>query len=81
VNKDDGSTRIFKQSEHGLYYYDMNLTRESTLQGHGPSKGGGSSIIFNIVAENIQLVIISIQRRLVQFRGELEGQVPRGTWN
>jgi hypothetical protein len=23
ATKDDGSTRIFKQSEHGLYYYDM----------------------------------------------------------
>jgi hypothetical protein len=24
VTKDDGSMRIFKQSEHGLYYYDMS---------------------------------------------------------
>ena len=23
VTRDDGKTRIFKQSEHGLYYYDM----------------------------------------------------------
>ncbi len=23
VTKDDGSSRIFRQSEHGLYYYDM----------------------------------------------------------
>ena len=23
VTRDDGQTRIFKQSEHGLYYYDM----------------------------------------------------------
>jgi hypothetical protein len=23
VTKDDGSTQIFKRSEHGLYYYDM----------------------------------------------------------
>jgi hypothetical protein len=30
VTKDDGSTRIFNQSEHGLYYYDMKLSREST---------------------------------------------------
>ena len=26
VTKDDGSTRIFKQSEHGLYYYDMRTS-------------------------------------------------------
>jgi hypothetical protein len=30
VTKDDGSTRIFKKSEHGLYYYDMNLSRDYT---------------------------------------------------
>jgi hypothetical protein len=30
VTKDDGSTRIFKQSEHGLYYYDMKTSRDST---------------------------------------------------
>jgi hypothetical protein len=30
VTKDDSSTRIFKQSEYGLYYYDMKLARDST---------------------------------------------------
>jgi hypothetical protein len=30
VTKDDGLTRIFKKSEHVLYYYDMNNSREST---------------------------------------------------
>jgi hypothetical protein len=30
VTKDEGSTRIFKQSEHGLYYCDMKLTKDST---------------------------------------------------
>jgi hypothetical protein len=29
VTKDDGSMRVFKQSEHGLYYYDMKLARDS----------------------------------------------------
>jgi hypothetical protein len=29
VTKDDGSTRIFKQSEHGLYCYDMKTSRDS----------------------------------------------------
>jgi hypothetical protein len=24
VTRDDGSMQIFKQSEHGLYYYDMS---------------------------------------------------------
>jgi hypothetical protein len=27
VTKDDGSIRTFKQSEHGLYYYDMRTSR------------------------------------------------------
>jgi hypothetical protein len=26
VTKDDGTTRIFKQSEHGLYYFDMKTS-------------------------------------------------------
>jgi hypothetical protein len=30
VMKDDGSTRIFKQSEHSLYYYDMKTSMDST---------------------------------------------------
>jgi hypothetical protein len=30
VTKDDGSTIIFKQSEHGIYYYAMKTSREST---------------------------------------------------
>jgi hypothetical protein len=30
VTKDDDSTRIFKQSDHGIYYYDMNTSRDST---------------------------------------------------
>jgi hypothetical protein len=30
VTKDDGSIRIFKQSEHGLYYYDMRTSMQST---------------------------------------------------
>jgi hypothetical protein len=30
VANDDGSTRIFKQPDHGLYYYDMKTSREST---------------------------------------------------
>jgi hypothetical protein len=29
VTKDDGSTRIFKQSEHGLYYFDMKTNRSA----------------------------------------------------
>jgi hypothetical protein len=29
VTKDDGSKRIFKQSEHGLYYYDMRTSKHS----------------------------------------------------
>jgi hypothetical protein len=29
VTKDDGTTRIFKQSEHGLYYYDMRTSARS----------------------------------------------------
>jgi hypothetical protein len=29
VTKDDGSIRIFKQSEYGLYYYDMRTSRNS----------------------------------------------------
>jgi hypothetical protein len=51
VTKDDGSTRIFKQSEHVLYYYYMKASRDSTRQGHGPSRGNGSTILFNTVAE------------------------------
>jgi hypothetical protein len=31
VTKDDGSVRLFKQSEHGLYYYDMRASERSTL--------------------------------------------------
>jgi hypothetical protein len=30
VTNDDGSTRIFKQPEHGLYYYEMKTSRDST---------------------------------------------------
>jgi hypothetical protein len=30
VMKDEGLTRIFKQSEHGIYCYDMKKSREST---------------------------------------------------
>jgi hypothetical protein len=30
TTEDDGSTRTFKKSEHGLYYYYMKLAREST---------------------------------------------------
>jgi hypothetical protein len=30
VTKDDGSTMIFKQSEHGIYYYDTKASRDST---------------------------------------------------
>ena len=30
VTKDDGTFRIFKQSEHGLYYYDMAESKNST---------------------------------------------------
>jgi hypothetical protein len=52
VTKDDGSTRIFKHSDHGLYYYDMNTSRDSTWQGHGTYRGNGSAILFNTVAEN-----------------------------
>ncbi len=29
VTKDDGSTRLFKQSQHGLYYYDMKNSKSS----------------------------------------------------
>jgi hypothetical protein len=29
VAKDDGTKRIFKQSEHGLYYYDMQTSKHS----------------------------------------------------
>jgi hypothetical protein len=29
VTKDDGTTRIFKQSEHGLYYFDIQIPRRS----------------------------------------------------
>ena len=29
VTKDDGTKRIFKQSEHGLYYYDMKMSKHS----------------------------------------------------
>jgi hypothetical protein len=31
VTKDDGSVRLSKQSEHGLYYYDMRASERSTL--------------------------------------------------
>jgi hypothetical protein len=47
VTKDEGSIRIFKQSEHGLYYYDMR-----TPMGRGLSRGNGSTILLNTVAEN-----------------------------
>jgi hypothetical protein len=30
VKKDDGSTRIFNQSEHVIYYYYMKNSRDST---------------------------------------------------
>jgi hypothetical protein len=30
VTKDDGSTRVFKSSEHVIYYYAMKTSREST---------------------------------------------------
>jgi hypothetical protein len=30
VTKDDGSTRVFKQSEHGLYYHYIKTSRDST---------------------------------------------------
>jgi hypothetical protein len=30
VAKDDGATRILKQSDNGIYYYDMKLARDST---------------------------------------------------
>ncbi len=30
VSKDDGMTCIFKQSQHGLYYFDMRTARDST---------------------------------------------------
>ena len=29
VTRDDGSKRLFKQSEHGLYYYDMNTSKQA----------------------------------------------------
>jgi hypothetical protein len=29
VTRDDGSKRLFKQSEHGLYYYDMDATKQT----------------------------------------------------
>jgi hypothetical protein len=30
VTKDDGTKRIFRQSEHGLYYYDMKSSKRDT---------------------------------------------------
>jgi hypothetical protein len=63
VTKDDGSTIIFKQSEHGLYYYDMKLARKSTRQGHGPSRGDGSTILFNTVADNKTKYTVSDYQR------------------
>jgi hypothetical protein len=30
VTNNDGSTRTFNKSEHGLYYYDMKISRDST---------------------------------------------------
>jgi hypothetical protein len=68
VTKDDGYTRIFKQSEHGLYYYDMKLSRDSTCQGHGPSRGNGSTILFNTVAENKTKYTVSDYQRAEKAR-------------
>jgi hypothetical protein len=52
VTKDDRSTRIFKQSQCGFYYYDMNPSKSSTRQGHRISLGNGSTILLNTVTEN-----------------------------
>jgi hypothetical protein len=63
LTNDDGSTRILKQSEHGIYYYDMKLSRDSTWQGHGPSRGNGSTILDNNVAENKTKYAVSDYQR------------------
>jgi hypothetical protein len=52
VSKDDGSTRLFKQSQHGLYYFNMNEFKGSQGQRPAPSAGHGSTFLVNTVAEN-----------------------------
>ncbi len=47
VTKKDGNKRVFKQSEHGLYYFDMSSAR----QGPGRSESS-STILVNTVEDN-----------------------------
>jgi hypothetical protein len=76
VTKNDGSTRIFQQSQHGLYYYDMKQWKSKPGQSHGLPAGYGSTILLNTVAENKAKYTLSdykhaelartIQRRICQ---------------
>ena len=48
VTNADGMKRIFQQSEHGIYFYDMR----TTWQGDGLHKEYGSTILLNTEAQN-----------------------------
>jgi hypothetical protein len=52
VTKDDGSSCIFKQSQYGLYYYDMNKSKGLSGPEQGLPLGYGSTILFSTVAKN-----------------------------
>ncbi len=47
VNRNGGGNRIFKQSENGLYYYDMLPTKKE-----GGLTENGSTVLVNTVAQN-----------------------------
>jgi hypothetical protein len=64
VKKTNGKTRVFKQSEHGLYYFDMRSAR----QGHELSHGYGSTILLNTVAQNKAKYTASDYLRAVKAR-------------
>jgi hypothetical protein len=63
VTKDDGSIQTFKQSEHGLYYYNMRPSRNHAWQGHGLSPRNGSTILLNTVADNKAKCTVGDYRR------------------
>jgi hypothetical protein len=64
VTKADGKKRIFRQSEHGLCYYDMR----SAGQGHGSSTTEGSTILVNTAEANKAKCSISDYKRAEKAR-------------
>ena len=64
VTKNDGKNkRIFKQSEHGLFYYDTCANQKKEWQVSGLSEGACSTTLLNTVSENKSRYVFNLPHR------------------